>query len=76
MTDAFNGLGLHLDNLSRLSNAETRSCSPENPTGAKGQGGWRYPPNQTAIASTTLWYQSEPHAPFPALPGRDGLEIV
>lgn len=36
---AFNGLGLHLGNLSRLSDAETRSISPENPTGAKGQGG-------------------------------------
>ena len=35
----FNGLGLNLGNLSRLSNAETRSISAENPTGAKGQGG-------------------------------------
>lgn len=23
-----------------------------------------------------LWYQAEPHAPFPSLPDRDGLEIV
>ena len=35
----FNGLGLHLGNLSRLSNAETRSISPENFTGEKGKGG-------------------------------------
>jgi hypothetical protein len=35
----FNGLGLHLGNLSRLSPAKTRSISPENFTGAKGQGG-------------------------------------
>ena len=28
-----------LENLSRLSNAESRSISPENPTGARGQGG-------------------------------------
>jgi hypothetical protein len=35
----FNGLGLHLGNLSRLSTAETRSINAENPTGAKGQGG-------------------------------------
>ena len=27
---AFSGLGLHLGNLSRLSNAQTRSISPEN----------------------------------------------
>ncbi|HEX6109679.1 MAG TPA: glycoside hydrolase family 172 protein [Ktedonobacteraceae bacterium] len=35
----FNGLGMNLGNLSRLSNAQTRSLSPENFTGAKGQGG-------------------------------------
>ena len=35
----FNGLGLHLGNLSRLSSARTRSISPENFSGAKGQGG-------------------------------------
>ncbi len=35
----FDGLGLHLGNLSRLSGARTRSISPENFTGAKGQGG-------------------------------------
>jgi len=37
--NAFNGLGLHLGNLSRLSNAETRSISPENFTGEKGRAG-------------------------------------
>ena len=36
---SFNGLGLHLGNLSRLSDAKTRSISPENFTGAPGQGG-------------------------------------
>ncbi|MBX3111462.1 MAG: DUF2961 domain-containing protein [Fimbriimonadaceae bacterium] len=35
----FNGLGLHLGNLSRLSDAKTRSISPENFTGGKGEGG-------------------------------------
>jgi len=35
----FNGLGLHLGNISRLSNARTRSVSPENFTGEKGKGG-------------------------------------
>jgi hypothetical protein len=34
----FNGLGLHLGNLSRLSKAKSRSISPENFTGEKGQG--------------------------------------
>ncbi len=35
----FNGLGMGLGNLSRLSNAETRSISAENPNGAKSMGG-------------------------------------
>lgn len=34
----FNGLGLHLGNLSRLSTAKTRSISAENFTGEKGHG--------------------------------------
>jgi hypothetical protein len=36
---AFNGLGMNMGNLWRLSNAQTRSLSPENFTGAKGAGG-------------------------------------
>jgi hypothetical protein len=36
---SFNGLGLNMGNLSRLSSAETRSISPENFSGAKGEGG-------------------------------------
>jgi hypothetical protein len=39
MTTEFNGLGMHLGNLSRLSAARTRSISPENFTGEKGKGG-------------------------------------
>ena len=35
----FNGLGLHLGNLSSLSRAKSRSISPENFTGEKGCGG-------------------------------------
>jgi Protein of unknown function (DUF2961) len=35
----FNGLGTHLGNISRLSNAKTRSISPENFSGEKGKGG-------------------------------------
>lgn len=41
--------------------------------------GWRsegrYLPLQDDIASTVFWYQAEPHAPFPALPGKDALEV-
>jgi hypothetical protein len=35
---SFSGLDLHLGNLARLSSAETRSISAENPTGEKGAG--------------------------------------
>lgn len=36
---AFNGLGMHLGNLARLSSAQTRSISAENFSGEKGTGG-------------------------------------
>lgn len=38
--------------------------------------GGRYLPLQDDISSTAFWYQSEPHAPFPELPDRDGLEVI
>ena len=37
--DPFDGLGVHLGNLSRLSSARSRSISAENRTGGKGAGG-------------------------------------
>ncbi|MEN4041015.1 MAG: DUF2961 domain-containing protein, partial [Anaerolineaceae bacterium] len=39
MDQEFNGLGMHLGNLARLSQAQTRSISAENTTGGKGMGG-------------------------------------
>jgi hypothetical protein len=39
MAYTYNGLGLNLGNLSRVSNAESRSISAENFTGEKGKGG-------------------------------------
>lgn len=42
--------------------------------------GWRsegrYLPLQDDISSTAFWYQTEPHAPFPDLPDRNGLEVI
>ncbi|MBI2422126.1 MAG: DUF2961 domain-containing protein [Candidatus Hydrogenedentes bacterium] len=38
--------------------------------------GGRYLPLQDDIASTSFWYQREPHGKFPALPDRDGLEVI
>src|SRR5215204_2746680 len=39
----FSGLEMNLSNLSRLSDAKTRSISPENYTGEKGKGGMADP---------------------------------
>ena len=37
--------------------------------------GGRYLPLQDDISSVAFWYQKEPHASFPKLPGKDYLEI-
>lgn len=47
---AFNGMGLHLGNLSRISDAESRSISPENPTGERGKGAMAIPDPTTSPA--------------------------
>ena len=42
--------------------------------------GWRndgrYLDQKSDISSVVFWYQTEPHAAFPALPAADDLEIV
>ncbi|MGH2532687.1 MAG: glycoside hydrolase family 172 protein [Thermomicrobiales bacterium] len=40
------------------------------------EGKSRYLPLQDDIASTAFWYQAEPHAAFPELPGLNGLEVI
>lgn len=40
------------------------------------QSGGRYLPLQDDISSVAFWYQTEPHAPFPALPEREALAIA
>lgn len=37
--------------------------------------GGRYLAQNSDVASTVFWYQTEPHAPFPKLPTRDELEV-
>ncbi len=37
--------------------------------------GRRYLPLTDDIASVAFWYQTEPHAAFPKLPSKDGLEV-
>ncbi|MBC7815248.1 MAG: DUF2961 domain-containing protein [Burkholderiales bacterium] len=36
----------------------------------------RYLPLKDDIASTAFWYQTEPHAPYPVLPGADDLQVI
>jgi hypothetical protein len=50
MASSLNGLGMHLGTLWRLSNAESRSISPENPTGEKGRGAMAEPDPATSPA--------------------------
>ncbi len=40
------------------------------------EGKGRYYPRRDDIASTAFWYQAEPHAVFPPLPGLDDLEVI
>ena len=44
-------------------------------TTPRAQRGGRYLPLRDDMAPVAYWYQAEPHAPFPALPNRDALEI-
>ncbi|HEU4552274.1 MAG TPA: glycoside hydrolase family 172 protein [Chitinophaga sp.] len=37
--------------------------------------GGRYLQQQSDISSVVYWYQAEPHAPFPALPPKNDLEV-
>ena len=36
----------------------------------------RYLALQDDIASTAFWYQTEPHAPYPAFPDINALEVI
>ena len=57
---SFNGLDMNLGNLSRLSNARTRSISPENYTGEKGKGGMADPKQDSGKRNVAnAWYQAQ-----------------
>ena len=69
---AFNGLGLHLGNLSRVSSAKTRSISPENFTGEKGKGGMSIDgPSQPCARDLGQGWKVSPCVPMAA-----GAELV
>ncbi|RYX81749.1 DUF2961 domain-containing protein [bacterium] len=66
MNTQFNGLGMHLGNLWRLSNAQTRSISAENPRGEKGGGG-RAPVSENPCARDLgLGWKCRPCIPIKA----------
>lgn len=53
--ELFNGLNMNMGNLYRLSNAETRSISPENFTGEKGKGGMAIPDPKATRNTSNAW---------------------
>ncbi|GHO80889.1 hypothetical protein KSD_86600 [Ktedonobacter sp. SOSP1-85] len=76
MTDhiQFNGLGMGLGNLSRLSKAKTRSISAENFTGEKGKGGMAT--EGTGAASARDLGQGWKVSPSIAIPPRSSVTLA
>jgi hypothetical protein len=63
----FNGLHMNLGNLSKLSNAKTRSISPENFTGEKGQGGMATDgPSKSCARDLGRGWKISPYVPIKA----------
>jgi hypothetical protein len=63
--DTFNGLGLHLGNLSRLSKAKSRSISPENFSGEKGAGAMAQTgPGEKAARDLGRGWKVSPYVPI------------
>jgi len=60
----YNGLGMSLGNLSRLSKAKTRSISAENPTGAKGKGAMADPDPGASLAHLGKGWKCQPTVPL------------
>jgi hypothetical protein len=54
--DHFNGLEMNMGNLCRLSDAKTRSISPENFTGEKGKGGMADPADKDHPNTANAYY--------------------
>jgi hypothetical protein len=60
MSTPFNGLGMSLGNLPRLSRAKSRSISSENKTGEKGKGGMAEPPEGHASSDLGQGWKCRP----------------
>ncbi len=55
----WNGLDVNMNNLSRLSNAKTRSISPENFTGGKGKGGMAKPEDKDITNTANAYWAAQ-----------------
>jgi hypothetical protein len=79
----FDRLEMSMSNLSRLSDAKTRSISPENFTGEKGRGGMAHPVNDTGRRNqANAWYAAQDLGqgwkvnPFIEIKGRETFTIA
>lgn len=72
----FHGLGMHMGNLSRLSKAVTRSISPENFTGEKGQGGMCELEQGVARSAARDLGQGWKVNPYIVIPAAETFEIA
>src|SRR5215203_3922489 len=82
-SSGFNGLDMNMGNLSRLSDARTRSISPENFTGAKGRGGMADPKLDSGKRSVAnAWHAAQDLGkgwkvnPFIEILGRETITIA
>jgi hypothetical protein len=64
--NCFNGLGMHLGNLSLLSKAQSRSVCPENPTGGKGKGAMAVDPDFLPSKGLGQGWKVRPFITIPA----------
>ncbi len=62
----FDGLGMHMGNLSRLSKAKTRSICAENPKGRKGKGAMAKPGPDSAARELGVGWKVKPCISIPA----------
>lgn len=72
----FNGIGMNMGNLFLLSNAKTRSISPENYTGEKGGGGMCEVENGFAKNAAADLGRGWKVNPFIVIPGNETFEIA
>ena len=62
--NSFNGMGMNIGNLSRLSDAKTRSISAENSTGEKGKGGMSPPSPDDPARELGVGWKCNPFTPI------------